>query len=435
MVRVQSVEKDSLAAVAGVLPGDVITAINGQEVIDVLDYRFLITQERVTLSLLRGKRPISVVIDKEEYADIGLVFSTYLMDEERSCQNNCIFCFIDQNPRGMRETIYFKDDDTRLSFLHGNYVTLTNCDRAELERIARLRLSPVNVSVHTTDPDLRVQMLAHPEAGRIVEQLRFLASRGIMLNCQIVLCRGINDGEHLDRTLRELVSLGERVQSIAVVPAGLTRFRQGLAKLTDFDERSAAAVIDQVEAFSQKQYEKHGERRVFLADEFYVRARRPLPEAEYYEGYPQLDNGVGLLRSLEEDVEFALPDFETNKREKKRFLLFTGVAAAEFLSGVVARILDGQSDVTCDVVAVKNHFYGESVTVAGLLTGSDYLKAAEEVDLSRYDEILISASSLRYERDLFLDGVSLAELSEKLGLPVTPVEAGDDIVSKLLGEH
>ncbi|MBR6529832.1 MAG: DUF512 domain-containing protein [Clostridia bacterium] len=434
MVRISSVEKHSAAEKAGILGGDLLCTVNGQNVVDVLDYRFLITEERVTLSLLRGERSFVVTIDKEEYADIGLEFETYLMDKERSCENNCIFCFIDQNPRGMRETIYFKDDDTRLSFLHGNYVTLTNCDHAELERIARLRLSPVNVSVHTTNPTLRVQMLGHPNAGEIMGQLRFLVSRQIRINCQIVLCRGINDGEELLRTLKDLVSLGEMVESVAVVPAGLTRFRKGLADLTDFDAESAAEVIDLVEAFADKQYEKYGSRRVFLADEFYIRASRTLPEAEVYEGYPQLDNGVGLLRSMEEDVLFALPD-APKPAKRRRYLAFTGKAAYAFVSDLVARVLKGQDQVECTVKAVKNFFYGESVTVAGLLTGSDYQKAAKEADLKEYDAVLIPASSLRYERDLFLDGVALADLEKEWNLPVIPVEGGEDIVYKLLGEN
>lgn len=434
MVRIESVEHKSLGERHGILKGDVIVSINAQEVLDVLDYRFLITEERVTLSLLRSGTPLTVVIDKEEYADLGLNFSTYLMDEERGCENNCIFCFIDQNPAGMRQTLYFKDDDTRLSFLHGNYVTLTNCDQKELARIARLRLSPVNVSVHTTNPDLRVQMLSHPRAAEIVKQLAFLVSNGITVNCQIVLCRSINDGKELEQTLKDLVSLGERVQSIAVVPAGLTRYRKGLAELLDYDRQSAAEVVDLVEAFAQKHYERHGERRVFLADEFYLRAGRDLPPAEFYEGYPQLDNGVGLLRSLEEDVLFALPDAEADGK-KRRCLLLTGVAACDFLQDLTRRILQDYPQITCDVVAVKNRFYGESVTVAGLLTGSDYLAAAKELDLSRYDVVYIPASSLRYERDLFLDGLCPADLEQAWNLPVIPVENGDDIVAKLLGER
>ena len=433
MVRISTVEESSLAARAGIVPGDVLVKINGEEITDVLDYRFYVTEERVTLSLLRGTRSFEVTLEKDEYDDVGLGFDSFLMDEERSCENNCIFCFIDQNPKGMRKSIYFKDDDTRLSFLHGNYVTLTNCDHAELSRIARLRLSPVNVSVHTTNPDLRVQMLAHPRAGEIMGQLRFLISKSIRINCQIVLCRGINDGEELLSTLKDLVSLGEMVESVAVVPAGLTCHRKGLCSLADYDEKSAAEVVDLVEGFAEKQYQKWGSRRVFLSDEFYIRARRALPEAERYEGYPQLDNGVGLLRSLEEDVLFALSD-APKPTKGAHYLLFTGTAAADFLRGIVSQILSDHPEITCDVVAVKNRFYGESVTVAGLLTGSDYLAAAKEVDLKRYDAVLISASSLRYERDLFLDGVSLQELSDTLGLPVLPVENGEDIIDKLLGE-
>lgn len=434
MVRISSVEQNSPAASAGIVAGDVLCTVNGAEIVDVLDYRFYITEERVTLSLLRGEKSFSVTLEKEEYADVGLGFDTFLMDKERSCENSCIFCFIDQNPRGMRESIYFKDDDTRLSFLHGNYVTLTNCDRAELSRIARLRLSPVNVSVHTTNPQLRVQMLSHPRAGEILDQLRYLVSERIRLNCQIVLCRGINDGEELLRTLKDLVRLGDELESIAVVPAGLTCHRKGLCELCDYDSSSARAVVEMVEDFAQKQYETYGTRRVFLADEFYIRARLPLPEAETYEGYPQLSNGVGLLRSMEEDVLFALPDVKKAKKSGK-FLLLTGVAAADFLRDLVARILKGHKEVSCDVVAVKNKFYGESVTVAGLLTGSDYLAAAKTLDLKKYDAVFLPAQSLRHERDLFLDGVSLKDLQTAFGRPVIPVENGDEIVYQLLGEN
>ena len=433
MVEITGVLKGTPAARHGIRVGDQLVAINGNLIVDVLDYRYYLCEKKLVLSLCRDGKEFSVNIKKGEYDDIGLEFETFLMDKKHSCRNKCIFCFIDQLPRGMRDTLYFKDDDSRLSFLQGNYITMTNLSDEDVERIIKMKMSPINISVHTTNPELRVKMLKNPNAARSLEYLRRFAEAGTEIGCQIVLCRGINDGEELLSTLKDLVSLGEMVESVAVVPAGLTCHRKGLCSLADYDEKSAAEVVDLVEGFAEKQYQKWGSRRVFLSDEFYIRARRALPEAERYEGYPQLDNGVGLLRSLEEDVLFALPD-APKPTKGARYLLFTGTAAADFLRGIVSQILSDHPEITCDVVAVKNRFYGESVTVAGLLTGSDYLAAAKEVDLKRYDAVLISASSLRYERDLFLDGVSLQELSDTLGLPVLPVENGEDIIDKLLGE-
>lgn len=435
MVTISSVLPGSPAEKAGVRAHDQLVMINASTITDVLDYQFYLTDPVLDLSLLRSGRPLTVRIEKEEYEDIGLEFDTFLMDRQRSCENHCVFCFIDQNPSGMRESVYFKDDDTRLSFLHGNYVTLTNCDENELERIARLRLSPVNVSVHATEPELRALLLQNDSAGRILEQLRFLASRGIALNCQLVLCRGINDGGHLTRTLTDLSAIGDAILSIAVVPAGLTMHREGLFHLRDYDEESAGEVIDLVDSFERRRKNPSSGRLCFCADEFYLRAHRPLPGRDYYGDYPQLDNGVGLLRALEEDVEEELARRRNEPYEKKNYLLLTGTAAAPFFESLTQKIVAALPGVRCSVCAVENRFYGKSVTVAGLLTGSDYLAAVRDLDLLEFDAILLSASSLRYERDLFLDGMSLTELKNRIGLPIIPVEGRGDLAVKLMGGH
>lgn len=429
MVRISGVEPGSQAASAGIAAGDVLLSVNGREISDVFDYRFAITEEALSLCLMRGGERYTCRVQKAQYDDLGLEFDSFLMDAQRVCENACVFCFIDQNPPGMRESVYFKDDDTRLSFLHGNYVTLTNCDERALRRLAELRLSPVNVSVHTTDPALRVQLLQNARAGEIMAQLNFLAEKGILLNCQIVLCRGINDGAALQRTLGDLRGLYPALQSVAVVPAGLTRYREHLAPLESYDEKSAGEVIDCVEAFAADCKARLGTRLCFCADELYVRAKRPLPPCADYEGYPQLENGVGLLRSMEEDVLSALRKKRGGSAAPHRFTLATGLCAAPFMEALTARILKGSPQTACEVVPVKNGFYGESVTVAGLLCGADYLTALRGRALGQ--TLLIAASSLRYERDLFLDGMRVEALSEALGIPVVPVENGADMVEVL----
>ena len=415
MVIISSVEEGSPAGRAGIREGDALAAINGHPVRDVLDYRFFITEKRVTLTLCREGERFEVTLKKREYDDVGLGFETFLMDEKQSCRNKCIFCFIDQNPKGMRETVYFKDDDTRLSFLMGNYVTLTNVGFDELDRIRKMHISPVNVSVHTTDPGLRVKMLGNRFAGDIMEKLKYLADGGISLNCQLVLCRGINDGAALEKTLADLFGLRPAVESVAAVPAGLTAHREGLYPLAPYDRGSAAEVLDLVGRFQDMALERAGTRFVFCSDEFYITAGRPVPDGEFYEGYPQLDNGVGTVALMESEVRDELG--EELPPVTVSATVFCGMAAKDYVADWVERIRKkAGGGAKVDVIPVENRFFGSSVTVSGLLTGSDVLAAARGLQLN--DRVLLPSKMLRSEGDLFLDGMSRFELGEKLERPL-----------------
>ncbi len=427
MVTITEVEKDSLAEKAGLRAGDTLLSIDAHPIRDILDYRFFLTEEKILLELKRGETTFTVQIIKGRYDDIGLEFETFLMDKKRRCANKCIFCFIDQNPCGMRETVYFKDDDTRLSFLMGNYVTLTNVSEKELERIVQMRLSPVNVSVHTTNPELRVKMLGNPRSAKIMEQLKILADGGIDINCQIVSCRGINDGAELERTIQDLAELYPAVQSIAVVPAGLTRHREGLTPLSAYDKESARDIINIVESYAKTYMDKYDLRLVYAADEFYLAAEKALPEEAEYDGYPQLDNGVGLLRYAREE----LMDEIRYRKEKGLWAnlpqnplsvtMLTGVAAGEHLKEIAEEIMKALPFLNLKVKVVKNRFFGETVTVAGLLCGADLAEAAKE---EKPEILFIPAVSLRHERDLFLDNYSLDQLKKEVGCPVYAIENG-----------
>ncbi len=419
MVVITGIEPRSPAQKADIRSGDILVAINGKDICDLLDYQFYMTEKNVRLTLKRGETVYEKVLKKEEYSDIGLLFDSFLMDEKRRCSNACVFCFIDQNPKGMRESIYFKDDDTRLSFLHGSYVTLTNCRRAELERMVQMHISPIRVSVHTTNPELRCRMLGNRHAGDVLERVDFLTSHGIEVHCQIVLCKGLNDGENLARTLDDLLALPTPPKSIAVVPAGLTAHREGLYPLSLFSAEECRGVIDQIAAVQEKNLLRFSSRMVWAADEFYTRGKVPIPqESEYYEEFPQLDNGVGLLALFAAEVEEALADAALCG--KRNVSIATGEAAYDFMCAMVAKVQKKCYTVNCRVYPVKNLFFGESVTVAGLLTGSDYLLALKGKDLG--DTLYIPAVSLRFERDKFLDDTTPEELSKQLGVSVIPLE-------------
>ncbi len=430
MVRITDVERRSLAERAGLHPGDTLLCINGNEINDVLDYRFYLTERRVEITYLRDGEEKLAVITKGEYSDIGLGFETPLMDKKRSCKNGCIFCFIDQNPSGMRESIYFKDDDSRLSFLHGNYITLTNLTDADVDRIVKMRFSPINVSIHTTNPELRVKMMKNKRSGEVLDYLRRFYEAGLSMCGQIVLCRGINDGDELLRSMRDLSQYYDRMGSVSIVPAGLTKHRDGLYPLTDFTPDEAAAVIDMVESFATEHKAKTGSRMFFLADEFYLKAGRELPDADYYEGYPQLENGVGMIRSFDED--FALGEEDAEVSDKPRTVsIATGVAAYPKMQEYATRVKKSRPKMQINVYKIINHFFGESITVAGLLTGKDILEQLSDKDLG---EILyIPQNALRAGEEVFLCGMTVTELSEKLGVRVTPVSAdGYELATALL---
>ena len=432
MVKITDVEHRSHAERAGILPGDTLLCINGNEINDVLDYRFYLTERRVEITYLRDGEERLAVITKGEYSDIGLGFETPLMDKKRSCKNGCIFCFIDQNPAGMRESIYFKDDDSRLSFLHGNYITLTNLTDADVDRIVKMRFSPIHVSIHTTNPDLRVKMMKNKRSGEVLDYLRRFYEAGLSLCGQIVLCRGINDGEELLRSMRDLSKYYDRMGSVSIVPAGLTKHRDGLYPLTDFTPEEAAAVIDMVEAFATEHKAKTGSRMFFLADEFYLKAGRELPDADYYEGYPQLENGVGMIRSFDED--FALGEEDAEVSDKPRTVsIATGVAAYPKMLEYATRVKKTRPQMQTKVYKIINHFFGESITVAGLLTGKDILEQLSGEDLG--EVLYIPQNALRAGEETFLCGMTVSELSEKLGISVVPMSAdGYELATALLEE-
>ena len=422
MVKIIGVEERSYAKKAGIKPHDILVSINGNEICDVLDYRFYLTEKVITLALKGEGGDYSVKIKKGEYDDIGLEFETPLMDEKHSCRNGCIFCFIDQNPEGMRAPIYFKDDDSRLSFIHGNYITLTNMFDKDIERIIKMRISPVNVSIHTTNPELRVKMMKNKRSGDVLRYLDDFKRAGLSMCGQIVLCKGVNDGEELLRSLRDLSAYYPEMGSVSVVPAGLTKHRDGLYPLTDFTPEEAGAVIDMIDSVAALQLERYGSRQFFAADEFYLKSGRPLPDAEYYEDYPQIENGVGMLRSFSDEFGMAVEDVEymlSSVKEKRRVTVVTGVAAYDMLSAFAKKIEELSPMLTVNVVKIINKFFGESITVSGLLTGKDIYEQLLGVELG--DELIIPESALRAQDLDFLCGMTLKELQDKLGVKVTPV--------------
>ncbi|MBR4872302.1 MAG: DUF512 domain-containing protein [Clostridia bacterium] len=437
MVTIRSVIPHSEAHRAGIMAGDLLISVNGNEITDVLDYRFYLADTLVTLVFSRNGEKRAVTIKKQEYDDVGLEFETPLMDKKKSCHNKCVFCFIDQLPKGLRDSLYFKDDDARLSFLHGNYITMTNLSERDVERIIKMHISPVNVSVHTTNPELRVSMMKNKRAGEVLSYLDRFAEAGIRICAQIVLCRGINDGAELDRTMRDLSRLVPALSSVSVVPAGLTKFREGLAELTPFSPEECRDVIRQVTEFGDECLEKLGTRLIYCADELYVKGGLPLPEDSYYEDYAQIENGVGMLRSLAEEFSFEL-DYVTDRIAEcaptlpRKVSIATGVAAYEQMVAL-ARALETQvAGLKVCVHKIVNRFFGESITVAGLLTGKDLAEQLEG-NLS-CDALLLPAATLRAEGDLFLCGMTPHELEERLGVPITFVQNdGAALIDAILG--
>ena len=433
MVKITDVEQGSLAARKGIRAGDSLLSINGKEIDDVLDYRFRLTARSVELGLSRDGKAYSVRLKKEEDdTEIGLCFETPLMDGKHTCRNQCIFCFIDQNPKGMRETVYFKDDDSRLSFLHGNYITMTNLSAHEIDRIIEMHISPVNVSVHTTNPELRCQMMHNRFAGESLAYLRRFADAGIRICAQVVLCRGINDGKELDRTMNDLVTYLPALDSVSVVPAGLTKHREGLCPLTDFSPEECAAVVRQVTEFGDMCVQGYGTRVFYAADEFYIRAGLPLPDEDFYGEFSQMEDGVGMITSFRAEALRALEDIEVPAGFARSVTVATGYAAYGMMREICDAAMQKIPGLSVRLLRVKNDFFGESVTVAGLLTGRDIRNACLGQDLG--EEVLLSRRCLRAEGDRFLDDMTLEGLSAELGVPVTPNECdGYSFVDALFG--
>ena len=417
MVLIKDVLTGSPADIAGVKRGDYLVRINGKDINDVLDYRYYITEPRVRLLIHRGPELLEIPIKKPRYNDIGLEFDTFLMDEKRSCRNKCIFCFIDQLTPGMRKTLYFKDDDSRLSFLMGNYITLTNMDEHDISRIIEMKMSPMNISVHTTNPKLRCEMLSNRFAGSCYDTMKRFAAAGIEMHCQIVLCRGVNDGAELMRTMRDLAALYPQVDSVSIVPAGITKYREKLYPLTPFSKEECRNVIAQVEGFAEECLAKYGSHIFFCADEMYVKGEAKFPDGRYYEGYPQIENGVGMLRSMADEFCDAMEDIDDLDPHRPRSCsIATGVAAYGFISLLVEEMKKRCYNLDCTVYEIKNEFFGENITVAGLVTAGDISRQLRGKNLGRV--LFLPDVMLRHEKDRFLDDRTPAWLEDKLGVKI-----------------
>ncbi len=431
-VRITAVVPGSPAARAGICAGWQLEAINQNEIEDVLDYQFYSTEKKLKIDLQdetgKGRH---IAIRKEEYEDLGLEFASYLMDRQHHCKNKCIFCFVDQMPPGMRETLYFKDDDARLSFLFGNYITLTNLRQKDIDRMIKMHISPVNISVHTMDPALRQRLMGNPAAASSLDFLRQLASAGIKINTQLVLCPGINDGEQLVRSLQELGNLYPSVESIAAVPVGLTKYREGLFPLRPYTQEEARAVIETIHRFSEDFLAREGVRLAYPADEFFLKAQMPIPDDEYYGEFNQLENGVGLLSLLRREIADELEDWEDDGLSR-RVSLATGEAAAPFLREQIAQIKKRFPGLDCTVYEIRNEYFGEQITVAGLVTATDLIRQLKGKDLG--EELLIPGVMLRHEQDRFLDDQTIEDVQRALGVSVRTVDNdGAEFLLALLG--
>lgn len=437
MTVIRSIDPRSPAHRAGLKLGETLVQVNGHPIIDVLDYKFYTYDPRLELVLKNQEGETRTVrLKKREGEDLGLEFETYLMDRARSCANNCIFCFVDQMPGGMRPSLYFKDDDARLSFLMGNYLTLTNLSQREIQRICDLRISPINISVHTTDPALREEMLKNRRAGEVLDIMTRLAEHNITMNCQIVSCPGINDGPALDKTLADLAGLYPAVNSISVVPVGVTKYRDGLYPLRPYTQDEAEEVLRQVERFGGQHRGKTGTRLVWCSDEFYLLAGRALPEEDFYEEFTQLDNGVGMLRLLTEEFHRGMRLMEPEEMEERAvpFSIATGVSAGPFLAGLVREAQEKCPKLQGTVYAINNDFFGRTITVAGLITGGDLIAQLKGKELGR--RLLIPANMLRAGERVFLDDVSLDDVERELGVPVLPVaQDGYELLDAMCGIH
>ena len=430
--RIERIEPDSIAEELELSPGDVLLAVNGEQIEDVFDYHYLIHDEYLTVLVQKPDgEEWELEIEKEYDEDLGIVFENGLMDEYRSCRNKCIFCFIDQMPKGMRETLYFKDDDARLSFLQGNYITLTNMGDRDIERIIRYRLEPVNISVHTTNPQLRCRMLNNRFAGDALERMRRLKEAGIGMNGRIVLCKGINDGEELDKSIRDLTAYIPCMQSLSVVPVGLTKFRDGLYPLLPFTKEDARQALSVIHRWQQDCMERYGIHFVHAGDEWYLLAGKQVPKAERYDGYLQLENGVGMVRLLEEEFMEALLAAGPDEGVCRKVTIATGMLAAPLLRKLTRCFMEKFPGISVQVIAVKNNFFGERITVSGLLTGQDLTAQLKGQDLG--DKLLLPCNMLRSGETVFLDDMTLEELKSALQVQADIVKSsGQDLLDALL---
>lgn len=429
---IKSVEPGSIAEELEIEPGDELISINDKEIEDIFDYRFLSEDEYLTM-VIRKKdgEEWELEIEKETYEDLGIEFEDGLMDEYRSCHNKCIFCFIDQMPKGMRDTLYFKDDDARLSFLQGNYITLTNLSEKDMERILFYKLSPINISVHTTNPELRCKMLNNRFAGQALGKIKRFYDAGLTMNGQIVLCKGYNDGAELERTISDLTKYLPLMQSVSVVPIGMTKFRDGLAKVEPFTKEDAIEVLGIIHRWQDKILKEYGTRMIQASDEWYLLSGLPIPDEEHYEGYSQLENGVGMVRSMKDDVDALLEELESDERTV-RCTFATGVLAAPVIREQVEKVMAKFPNVKAEVIAIINHFFGENITVAGLLTAQDIIAQLKGKDLGDFlglPEVLLKSGT-----DILLDDLTVSDIENALQTKVRIVKSdGEGLVRAFLG--
>ena len=428
---IKSVEEGSIAWEMGIEPGDRLLQINGSIIEDVFDYHYYTNDEELLILIQKENGEeweLEIEIDYDE--DLGIEFEQGLMDEYRSCRNKCMFCFIDQMPKGMRDTLYFKDDDSRLSFLQGNYITLTNMSDHDIQRIVDYHLEPINVSIHTTNPELRCKMLHNRFAGDALKKIQILYDGGITMNGQIVLCKGINDGEELERSIRDMTKWLPNLQSVSVVPVGLTKFRDGLYPLEPFTKEDAKEVLGIIHKWQKKIYEEYGIHFIHAGDEWYLLAEEELPEEERYDGYLQLENGVGMLRLLLNEFEEAYEPLAGDGREI-HLSMATGKLAYPYLKEMLERLKAKYPNLNVNLFEIRNDFFGERITVAGLITGQDLIAQLKGQDLG--DALLLPCSMLRSGEEVFLDDVTVTELSDALQVPIDIVKSsGQDFIEAVL---
>ena len=431
-VEIKSVKKFSTLSFKGVKAGDKLVSINGNKISDFLDYEFYVKEEKLILEIEHNGKVRQVKVSKKVEDELGLNFESFLMDKQQRCKNKCIFCFIDQNPKGMRESIYFKDDDSRLSFLFGNYITLTNLSDEDIDRIIKMHISPVNISVHTMNKELRVKMMKNKNAGQCLDYIKRLADAGIEINTQLVLCPGINDGQELKYSLEKLSELYPSVQSIAAVPVGITKHREGLFDMPPYTKETSAQVIDIINDFGNDFKEKHGIRLAYASDEFYLKAERDIPKADYYEGYPQIENGVGMWRDFIDESVAGIDEIEADKDMCRKVSVATGTAAFPLIKGISDKITALYPNVKINAYEIKNDFYGHSVTVAGLITGADLISQLKNKEI--FDELIIPDVMLNADNEVFLDDVTVEEVEKALNvkLRIVSESSGYNLVNEIL---
>ena len=428
---VSDIVPGSIAEELGIRPGDKLLAIDGHEIEDIFDYHFYVEDEEIVLLIEKPDgEQWELEIEKEADEDLGIEFGQGLMDEYRSCYNKCIFCFIDQMPKGMRDTLYFKDDDSRLSFLQGNYVTLTNMSSHDIERIIRYRLEPINISFQTTNPELRCRMLHNRFAGEALKKVDMLYQGGIEMNGQIVLCKGVNDGDELERSIRDLTSYLPLLKSVSVVPVGLTKFRSGLYPLEPFTKEDAREVLNVIHRWQEKIYQEYGIHFIHAGDEWYLLAEEDVPEEERYDGYLQLENGVGMLRLLFNEFAEGY-DALTGDDRRDELSIATGKLAYPYLCKMAEKITEKFPGVRIHVYCIRNDFFGERITVSGLITGQDLMAQLKERELGR--RLLIPCNMLKTDEDVFLDDFTVEQVSGALQVPIDIVKSsGQDLIDSIL---